>query len=250
MKIWGNAGRINDFKSITKVLKGNEDIKIRDLYKKITRNLMDGEAGSVFEDIVFLRRSKRSCRVEVENQTSYTIRCIGKAILGKQGYTHDNKIQSKQQKSYFFKKSNFSLKGCAGILTFTVKIPKSSPLCFLVAFRNYTVQTRKQSSNKVAILRINDSRIKPDVRFFYELMKNEELHPSFDECCYSSNNDPTFEATIAHETPDFTIKFDNIEITVSMTTSFQSQVFVTISNKKDLEITEKDTKRLLIASHP
>ena len=127
---------------------------------------MDGKAGAVFGEIAFLSQNKRSCLVQVENQTCYTIICFGTAILGKQEHTHDYEIQSKQGKSYFFKKSNFSLKGCSVILTFTVKIPKVPSLYFLVAFRNDTIQIRKKSCNKVAILRINDSKIKPDVCFF------------------------------------------------------------------------------------
>ena len=233
MKIWGKAGRIQEFKLITKNLKGTGDVSLRELYKKITRNLLDGKAGSVFEEIVFLSQNKRSCLAEVKNQTSYTISCFGRAILGMQEHTDDHEIQPRQQKSYSFKKSDYSLKGCAGILIFTVEISEASPLYFLVAFRNYTVQIRKQSCNKVAILRINDSKIKPGLRFFYELMKNEEPCPSFDKCCYRSN-DPTFKATIAHETPNFMIEYDNIEIKVSMTRSFQSQVFVTVYSKKEI----------------
>ena len=233
--IWKDAGRSKEFQLITKVLQGTGDVTLKDLFNKITSDLIDGKAGSVIGEIAFLSQNKRSCRVQVENQTDYTITCFGTAILGKQEHTHDYKIQSKQGKSYFFKKSNFSLKGCSGILTFTVE---GSTLCFLVAFRNDTIQIRKKSCNKVAILRINDSKIKPDVCFFDELMRNEELCPKFDKRCYACNDPtyPTFEATIAHETPNFTIKYDNIEIKVSMTHNFQSQVFVTVSSQK--EITE------------
>lgn len=215
MMIWRNAGR---FQLID---------------KKITRDLLNDESSFLLGEIASLCQNKRSCLVQVENQTSYIISCFGKAILGMQEHTHDNEIQPKHQKSYFFKKSNFSLKGCAGILTFTVK---GSTLCFLVAFRNYTVQMREQSYNKVAILRINDSEIEPDMDFFSKLMKNKESCPSFDDCCYVSSA-CTFKATIASKQPNIEIQYDNIEIKVSMTCYHQSQVFVTVSSKKSKEIT-------------
>ena len=234
MMIWKNAGCIKEFQLINKkILIGTEDGKIRDLYKKITRDLLNGKTSSVLGQIAFLCQNKRSCIAQVENQTSYTISCFGKAILGKQEHAHDPKIQPKQQKSYFFKKSNFSLKGCAGILIFTVKISDASPLYFLVAFRNYTVQISEQSYNKVAILRINKSEIETDVCFFSKLMKNEESCPLFDKCCYVGNA-CTFKATLASKQPNFMIEYDNIEITVSMTCYFLSQVFVTVSSKKEI----------------
>ena len=232
--IWTNGGHFKEFQLINKVLQGTEDVKIRDLYDKITRDFLNGKAGSFLGEIAFLSQNKRSCLAQVENQTYYTIRCFGKTILGKQEHTHDNEIQPKQQKSYFFKKSNYSLKGCAGILTFTVE--GSTLVYFLVAFRNYTVQIREQSYNKVVILRINDSEIEPDVRFFSKLMKNKVSCPKFDKCCYV-NSACTFKATIASKQPNIEIQYDNIEIKVSMTHYHQSQVIVTVSSKKLKEIT-------------
>ena len=218
-------------------MQGNGDGTLKDLFNNITSDLLHGKTGSVFGEIAFLSQNKRSCLVQVKNQTSYIISCFGKAILGKQEHTHDNKIQPEQRKSYFFKKSNFSLKGCAGILTFTVKISEGSTLCFLVAFRNYTVQIREESYNKVAILRINDSEIKPDlgVPFFSKLMEIKESCscPSFDKCCYVSNA-CTFKATIASKQPNIEIQYDNIEIKVSMTHYHQSQVFITVTSKKEI----------------
>ena len=68
-------------------------------------------------------------------------------------------------------------------------------------------------------------------------MENEESCPSFDKrYCYACNDPtyPTFKATIAYETPNFMIKYDNIEIIVSMTSSFQAQVLVTVSSQKEI----------------
>ena len=55
--------------------------------------------------------------------------------------------------AYYFKKCTISLVGCAGIHIFDVE---RLNINFLIVFRNYTIQLRKQSRNNVAILCIDN----------------------------------------------------------------------------------------------
>ena len=83
---------------------------------------------------------------------------------------------------YYFKKRTISLVGCAGIHIFDVE---RLNINFLIVFRNYTVQLRKQSRNNVAILCIDNYDLEDvDPRgFFRNIMKHEGSgHPTFNGC--------------------------------------------------------------------
>ena len=93
-------------------------------------------------------------------------------------------ISSQNTESYLFKKSTLSLLGCAGSQTFDVE---GSNISFAIAFRNYTIQLRKRSRNKVAILRINNSELNVDQDFFRNIMEHEGPgRPTFKGCYHNS----------------------------------------------------------------
>ena len=101
-------------------------------------------------------------------------------------------IKPNSEQDYFYEKAEYSLSGCAGVQTFTVYLSASSKLSFLVAFRNYTVQIRKKSQNKVVIVHMSetwDQNTKIDVRSFNEIMKDDMSSSTFKylDGCYQSN---------------------------------------------------------------
>ena len=118
---------------------------------------------SFIDEITSLALNKRSCLVYVHNMTSYVIKNTRIAIYGEIDNSRIAKIPPQKTAAYHFKKSTTSLVGCAGIQTFSVE---GLNINFLIAFRNDTVQLRKQSRNKVAILRIDSYDLNVDIDFF------------------------------------------------------------------------------------
>ena len=187
------------------------------------------------EEITNLSHNKRSVLVYIHNKTCYTIETSRFVIFGVQEKRTVNTISPKTKQGYNYEKSLVSLKGCAGIQTFAVKLSETTQLCFLVAFRNSTIQIRRQSRNKVALLLIKDRNITPDVRYFERIMKNEDPNPDLPGCYPGGQCDCTFKATIASEQPVFQMEFENIVIHISMTTYYESEVNVIISTKTGIE---------------
>ena len=184
---------------------------------------------SFIDEITSLALNKRSCLVRVHNTTSYAIKNTRIAIYGE----IDNsccgpiKILSQKTEAYYFKKSTISLMGCAGILIFSVE---RLNINFLVAFRNDTVQLRKQSRNKVAILRINNYDLNVDIDFFENIMNHEGQEcPTFNGCYSGSGAERIFTAALASERSDVYINCDSIKIEAIMTKSFDSEVDITVS---------------------
>ena len=187
------------------------------------------------EEITNLSHNKRSVLVYVRNKTCYTIETSRFVIFGVQKQRNVNTISPKTKQGYNYEKSLVSLKGCAGIQTFAVKLSETTQLCFLVAFRNYTIQIRRQSRNKVALLFLKDHNITPDVRYFERIMKNEDPNPDLPGCYPSDQYGCTFKATIASEQPVFQMAFENIAIRISMTPHCDSEVNMIISTKTAIE---------------
>ena len=181
-------------------------------------------------EIAFLTLNKRSCLVRVHNATCYTINNNPIAIYGEIDGSHCGPIDifSQKTESYLFKKTTVSLVGCAGIQMFDVE---GSNISFVIAFRNYTIQLRKRSRNKVAILRINNNDLEDvDLRdFFRNIMEHEGPgHPTFNGC-YISDAERIFTAALASESSAIRIKFDDIKIDVKMSIYFDSLIEVTVS---------------------
>ena len=187
------------------------------------------------EEITNLSHNKRSVLVYVHNKTSYTIETSRFVIFGEQNQRSVNTISPNSKRGYNYEKTTVSLKGCAGIQTFAVKLSETSELCFLVAFRNYTIQVRRRSRNKVALLFLKDCNITADVCYFERIMKNVESNPDLPGCYTSSKYDSTFQAIIASEQPTFQMEFENIVIHISMTPRYDSEVRVIISTKTATE---------------
>ena len=183
-----------------------------------------------FIDEITLALNKRSCLVYVHNKTSYVIKNTRIAIYGEIDNSRIAKIPSQTTEAYHFNKSTISLKGCAGIQIFSVE---GLNINFLVAFRNDTVQLRKQSCNKVAILRINNYDLNVDIDFFENIMNHEGQEcPTFNGCYNGSGTERIFIAALASERSDVYINCDSIKIEAIMTKSFGSEVDVTVSTNQ------------------
>ena len=140
-------------------------------------------------------------------------------------------VCSQKTESYLFKKSTISLVGCAGIQTFDVK---ELNISFAIAFRNYTLQLRKRSRNKVAILRINKYDLNVDPRDFFSNIMNHEGpgRPTFNGCYSDLGAERIFKAALASERSAMCISYDNIKIKVKMTKDWNSVIEVTISTNE------------------
>ena len=226
------------FKNYTEVKKKSASSnKRKRILEDVTKRLALGERPqTLMEEITNLSHNKRSVLVNVQNKTCYTIETSKYVIFGVQKQYDVNKIIFPNTKrGYNYEKSTVSLKGCAGIQTFSVKFSKTSELCFLLAFRNSTFQIRRRSRNKVALLFLKDRNITADVRYFERIMKNVEPNPDLPGCYPSGIYDYTFKATIASEQPVFQMEFENIAICISMTPSYDSEVEVIVSTKTAIE---------------
>ena len=152
------------------------------------------------------------------------------------------KILPNNKYGFRFKKSRFSLKGCAGIQTFVVKLSDTSEICFLVAFRNYAIQLINSRSNKVAFLYMKDriTYTEADVCFYGKIMRNVDPNPDLLGCYPSDKYECTFKAIIASE-PAIHMEFDNIVIDISMTPDCAAEVKVIISTNKSEERTSSES---------
>ena len=224
------------------VTKANDSSKTR-LFHNVIDTIMKDNGGRdsgtlvgpfspLLVEVNSLARNQRSCLLQVRNNTPYSISASCIAIFGGYDTRNVNAIKPNGYRPYYYKKSNLSLKGCAGIQIFAVKVSETSELCFLVAFRNYTIQIRKRSQNKVAVLRINDHEAKPDQRSFDEIMKNENSNPQFKSFkeCYESDK-PIFGSAYASSQMPSQLELDHITIDFSITPSFASHVEIKISTK-------------------
>lgn len=221
------------------VAKANDSSKTR-LFHNVIDTIMRDHGGRdsgtlvapLLVEMNSLARNQRSCLLRVHNNTPYFISASCITIFGGYDTRSVNAIQPNGYQPYYYKKSNLSLKGCAGIQIFAVKVSETSKLCFLVAFRNYTIQIRKRSQNKVAVLRINDFEAKPDLRCFDEIMKNENSNPQFRSFkgCYKSDK-PIFRSAYAGLPMPSQLQLDHITIDFSITPSFASHVEIKISTK-------------------
>lgn len=208
----------------------SDNNKRKSTLEDVTKRFALGESPeALMEEITNLSHKKRSVLVYVHNKTSYTIETSRFVIFGEQKQRNVNVILPNAKRGYNYEKSTVSIMGCAGIQTFSIKLSETSELCFLVAFRNYTIQVRRRSRNKVALLFLKDLNITPDVCYFERIMKNVESNPDLPGCHPSGDYDCTFNATIASEQCVFQMEFENIAICISMTPYYDSEVKVIIS---------------------
>lgn len=218
------------------VAKSNDSSKTRLFHNVIDRLMKDDGTGTLVTGLLVevnsLARNQRSCLLRVCNNTPYSISASCTPIFGGHDTPNVDAIPPNGYQPYYYKKSNLSLKGCAGIQIFLVKVSKTSKLCFLVAFRNYTIQIRKRSHNKVAVLRINDHEDKLDLRCFDEIIKNEKSNPQFKSFkgCYKSDK-PVFGSAYSDSQMPSQLELDHIIIDFSITPSFASHVEIKISTK-------------------
>ena len=243
--IWEDADLTEEHRRIASIVKSHTSNKEKkNLFHDLTVRLAAGERLSLLEEIAHLSKAERSCLVVVDNKTSYTIESSSIAIFGVPRRSGVTEILPNIKYGFRFKKSRFSLKGCAGIQTIVVRKSNTSKLCFLVAFRNYTIQL-KNSRNKVAFLYMKDCITEADVQFFEKIMRNVEPNPDVLGCYPSGKYDCTFKATIASEQPAFSMEFNNILIDISMTQDFAAEVKVIISTKVAIEEMTRETKKSL-----
>lgn len=132
----------------------------------------------------------------------------------------------------------FSLKGCAGIQKFIVN-SDTSKLCFFVAFKNSTIQLKKDNRNKVALLLVTNDYINKDLdlRYFDKVMKNKKPCPTFDGCLQDRQYECTYRSSIASEENIFKMKCKDITIQVSMTHSRHCDIVVKVIDKKAVKST-------------
>ena len=193
----------------------------------------------VFTQLKQFSPVKRSCELHIRNHSACPMSTISYAIFGDRPKEQRIDLEDGEDDTQIFEKKMLSLKGCAGIQTFCIRFSKDETFCFLVAFRNYTIQMKKKSQNRVVVFFINDYQLslnEVDVRYFDQLMRNEELQPTkISNYRKDCQNTCAFRGVNASVVSAIEMEYKNLRIVVSMTPGFASKIDIAVKCFKSIE---------------
>ena len=190
----------------------------------------------VFTQLKQFSPVKRSCALHIRNHSGCPMSTLSYTIFGDRPKKQRIDLKDGEDDTQIFEKKMLSLKGCAGIQTFRISLSKDETFCFLVAFRNYTIQMKKKSQNRVVVFFIDDYQPwhEMDVRYFNQLMQNEERKPIHIDN-YRQDCQYTFRGIYASVATAIEMEYKNLRIVVSMTPNFASKIDIGVKCFKNAE---------------